>query len=38
MTWNKMTDTGGLGLGEGIKLIANIQVAKLVNAAAGITG
>ena len=31
MTWNKLTDTGGLGLGEDIKLIANIQVAKLVN-------
>ena len=30
MTWNKLTDTGGLGLGEDIKLIANIQVAKLV--------
>jgi polyisoprenoid-binding protein YceI len=30
MTWNKMTDTGGLGLGEDIKLIANIQVSKLV--------
>jgi len=30
MTWNKMTDTGGLGLGEDIKLIANIQVAKLI--------
>lgn len=29
MTWNKLTDTGGLGLGENIKLIANIQVAKL---------
>ena len=31
MTWNKLTDTGGLGLGEDIKLIANIQVAELVN-------
>ena len=30
MTWNKMTDTGGLGLGEDIKLVANIQVAKLI--------
>lgn len=30
MTWNKLTDTGGLGLGENIKLIANIQVAELV--------
>ena len=32
MTWNKLTDTGGLGLGEDVKLIANIQVAKLVEA------
>jgi len=31
MTWNKLTDTGGLGLGEDIKLIANIQVAELIN-------
>lgn len=30
MTWNKFTDTGGLGLGENVKLIANIEVAKLV--------
>lgn len=30
MTWNKLTDTGGLGLGENIKVIANIQVAELV--------
>lgn len=30
MTWNKLTDTGGLGLGENVKLIANIQVAELV--------
>jgi polyisoprenoid-binding protein YceI len=30
MTWNKLTDTGGLGLGENIKLIANIQIAELV--------
>lgn len=30
MTWNKLTDTGGLGLGEDIKLVANIQVAELV--------
>ena len=30
MTWNKLTDTGGLGLGENIKLTANIQVAELV--------
>jgi polyisoprenoid-binding protein YceI len=28
MTWNKLTDTGGLGLGEDIKLIANIQVGR----------
>jgi polyisoprenoid-binding protein YceI len=28
MSWNVITDTGGLGLGEDIKLIANIQVAK----------
>ena len=33
MTWNKLTEAGGLGLGEDIKLIANIQVAKLVEAA-----
>jgi polyisoprenoid-binding protein YceI len=30
MTWNKLTDAGGLGLGEDIKLIANIQIAELV--------
>lgn len=30
MTWNKLTDSGGLGLGENIKLIANVQVAELV--------
>jgi polyisoprenoid-binding protein YceI len=30
MTWNKLTDTGGLGLGEDIKLMANIQIAELV--------
>jgi len=29
MNWNVIIDTGGLGLGEDIKLIANIQVAKL---------
>ncbi|MGN6647370.1 MAG: YceI family protein [Cytophaga sp.] len=29
MSWNVITDTGGLGLGEDIKLVANIQVAKL---------
>lgn len=34
MTWNKLTDTGGLGLGEDIKLIANVQVAELVEATA----
>jgi polyisoprenoid-binding protein YceI len=33
MTWNKLTDTGNLGLGEDIKLSANIQVAKLVEEA-----
>lgn len=33
MTWNKMTDTGGLGLGEDIKLIANIQVEQLLEVA-----
>lgn len=37
MTWNKLTDTGGLGLGEDIKLIANIQIAKLVEEPAAIT-
>lgn len=30
MTWNVLTDTGNLGLGEDIKLVANIQVAELV--------
>ena len=30
MNWNKLTDTGGLGLGEDVKLVANIQVSKLV--------
>ncbi len=34
MSWNILTDTGGLGLGEDIKLIANIQVAELVATAA----
>ena len=34
MTWNKLTDTGGLGLGEKIKLEANIQVAEEVQEAA----
>lgn len=29
MTWNKITDSGGLGLGEDIKLMANIQVGQL---------
>lgn len=33
MTWNKLTDTGGLGLGEEVKLSANIQVAELVEEA-----
>ena len=28
VTWNKLTDTGGLGLGEKIKLEANIQIAE----------
>jgi len=32
MTWNKLTDTGGLGLGEDIKLMANIQIAELAEA------
>jgi len=36
MTWNILTGTGGLGLGEDIKLIANIQVAKLVEDAVAI--
>lgn len=31
MTWNKLTDTGGLGLGEEVKLIANVQVAELIS-------
>lgn len=30
MTWNVLTDTGNLGLGEDIKLVANVQVAELV--------
>lgn len=34
MSWNKLTDTGGLGLGENIKLMANIQLAKLEQEAA----
>lgn len=29
MTWNKMLDNGSLGLGEDIKLTANIQVAQV---------
>lgn len=37
MTWNKLTDTGGLGLGEDVKLIANIQVAQLVEEPATVT-
>ena len=32
MTWNVLTDTGNLGLGEDIKLVANIQVSELVEA------
>ncbi len=28
MTWNKLTDSGGLGLGEKIRLVANIQIVK----------
>jgi polyisoprenoid-binding protein YceI len=32
MTWNLVTDTGNLGLGEDIKLVANIQVSELVEA------
>lgn len=30
MSWNKITDKGGLGLGEDVKLIANIQISKIV--------
>ena len=37
MSWNKLTDTGGLGLGEDVKLIANIQVAELVVASESAT-
>jgi len=37
MNWNKITDSGGLGLGEDIRLIANIQVAELVKAEAELT-
>lgn len=33
MTWNKLTDTGGLGLGEDIKLAANIQISELIEGA-----
>jgi polyisoprenoid-binding protein YceI len=36
MTWNKITDSGGLGLGEDIRLIANIQVAELAKAEASV--
>ena len=36
MTWNKLTDTGGLGLGEDVKLVANVQVSKLVEEPAAI--
>lgn len=32
MTWNVLTDTGNLGLGENIKLVANIQVSEQVAA------
>lgn len=32
MDWNVLTDTGNLGLGEDIKLVANIQVSELVEA------
>jgi polyisoprenoid-binding protein YceI len=32
MTWNALTDTGNLGLGEDIKLVANIQVSELAEA------
>ncbi len=32
MTWNVLTDTGNLGLGEDIKLVANVQVSELVEA------
>ncbi len=34
MTWNVLTDTGNLGLGEDIKLVANIQVSELVESLA----
>ena len=30
MSWNNITDKGGLGLGEDVKLIANIQISKIV--------
>jgi len=30
LTWNKLTDTGGLALGDEIKLIGNIQLVKEV--------
>lgn len=30
MSWNKITDKGGLGLGEDVKLIANIQISKIM--------
>ena len=32
MTWNVLTDTGNVGLGEDIKLVANIQVSEQVAA------
>jgi polyisoprenoid-binding protein YceI len=34
MTWNVLTDTGNLGLGEDIKVVANIQVSELVESLA----
>lgn len=34
MTWNVVTDAGNLGLGEDIKLVANIQVSEFVEAVA----
>lgn len=33
MAWNAVTDAGNLGLGEDIKLVANIQISKLVEEA-----
>ncbi len=34
MTWNVLTDTGNLGLGEDIKVVANIQVSELAESLA----